>query len=309
MVKRLPVLSPEVIRVLDSWRPKGWSESDLRVFEGLRGTVREWVNLAAPGNPSVARRMLLKTAKLAIWAHRTLGTIDIGTVLDPRNIEHWVMTVNSHRSPTWRENTRGALRAVGRAVYPEGWPLTPRQVGRTNVATPYTRLEETPFLRAARLAGRLNRAGRLWVVAGALGGGLCGRELHLATRDDLEEIAGGRLAVSVRGPKARLVPIRKIYTKLARQAMKATQEEKFVPTPGPNGVYNIAAGLDTGDGEGLSLRRARSTWLHAHLVAGTSLPALRRIAGPLSANTLDMLLKDAAAALDDDTAVMEGLRV
>ena len=99
------------------------------------------------------------TALLTVWAYRTWGTTDVAVVLDPRNVEHWVMGVNSHRSQAWRENTRGALRTVGRAAYPTGWPARPPQVGRTTVAAPYDSTDETAFVRAARLAGRFNRTG------------------------------------------------------------------------------------------------------------------------------------------------------
>ena len=308
MAKRAPVLAPDVARVLDGWCPVGWTDDDLRLLESFRGTVRDWVVKAAPKNPHVARRLLRTTELLTLWAQQTLGTIDVRTVLDPRNVEHWVMKVNSHRSPVWRETARGALRAVGRAAYPAGWPAPPRGVGRLKVPAPYPRSEETAFVRAAKLAGRSNRAGRLWVVAGAFGGGLYGRELDRARVDDIIEVAIGRLAIRVRGPKARLVPFRKGYTKLVLQAVTVVGKGRFVTTTGRNSVYRISGELDTGDGEGLSLRQARSTWLQAHLVAGTPLPALRRVAGPLSANTLDVLLKDAAAAIDNETAMMEGLR-
>ena len=103
------------------------------------------------------------------------------------------------------------------------------------------------------------------------------------------------------------MPFRKTYTKLVRQAVTVAGKGRFVTTTGVNSVYQIIGGLDTGDGEGLSLRRARSTWLQAHLVAGTPLAALRRVAGPISANTLDTLLKEAAASIDDTQAVLEAL--
>ena len=271
MVTRPVPLAPNVAAVLDGWCPVGWSDDDLRALDSVRETVRDWVVKAAPKNPHVARKLLRTTALLTLWAHRTLGTIDVRTVLDPRNVEYWVMKVNSYRSPGWRETARGALRAVGRAANPAGWPASPRGVGRLKVAAPYPRSEETAFVRAAKLAGRSNRAGRLWVVAGALGGGLYGRELDRARVDDIIEVANGRLAVRARGPKARLVPFRKGYTKLALQAVTAASQGRFVTTTGGNSIYHISGGLDTGDGEGLSLRRARSTWLQAHLVAGTPL--------------------------------------
>ena len=308
MVNRPVPLAPNVAAVLDGWCPVGWTDDDLRLLESFRGTVRGWVVKAAPRNPHVARRLLRTTAMLTLWAQQTLGTIDVRTVLDPRNVEHWVMKVNSRRSPGWRETARGALRTVGRTANPAGWPAPPREVGRLKVPAPYPRPEETAFVRAAKLAGRSNRAGRLWVVAGAFGGGLYGRELDKARVDDIIDMTGGRLAIRARGPKARLVPFRKGYTKLVLQAVNTAGKGRFVTTTGGNSVYRISGELDTGDGEGLSLRQARSTWLQAHLVAGTPLPALRRIAGPLSINTLDVLLKDAAAAIDNNTAVKEGLR-
>ena len=135
-----------------------------------------------------------------------------------------------------------------------------------------------------------------------------GSELGKATVDDIEETAGGRLIVRTKGLKARLVPIRLAHTDLVREALDHAHTGRFIKTTGRNSVYRISSALDTGDGKGLSLRRARSTWLLAHLVAGTSLPALRWLAGSLSANTLAELLPEAADLLDNETAVTEGLR-
>ena len=307
-MKQLPVLTPAVAKMLEHWRPQGWCDSDLQTLGLVRDTVRDWVVRAAPRNPHVARRMLRASAMLAVWAHQTWGTTDVGTVLDPRNVEYWVMSVNADRSAGWRENTRGALRTVGRAVNPQGWAVPSPPIGSTGIAAPYNSLDETGFVQAARLAGRFNRAARLWVAGGAFGGGLYGREITAATVHDFEETVDGRLVVTTRGPKARMVPIRRAYTKLVREALERSHKGRFIQATGRNTVYRIGTELDTGDGEGLSLRRARSTWLHAHLLAGTPLPALRRIAGPISANSVDILLKDAAAVLDNETAVMEGLR-
>lgn len=58
----------------------------------------------------------------------------------------------------------------------------------------------------------------------------------------------------------------------------------------------------------LLLARARSTWLKAHLLAGTSLPAIRRMAGPLSMNTLTDLVNYATERLTAEEAAIEGLR-
>ncbi len=58
----------------------------------------------------------------------------------------------------------------------------------------------------------------------------------------------------------------------------------------------------------LYLTRARSTWLQAHLLAGTPLAALRVIAGPLSLNTLTQLLSVATQNVDPEDAARQGLK-
>ena len=308
MVKRTPVLAPDVARVLERWQPVGWSEDDLRVLESLMGTVRSWVAAADPKNPKQARWFLRCTAGLAVWAHRYLGTSDVRTVLHPANVDYWTMTVSSHRAATWRENSRWTLQAVGRAANPGAWPSPSIQIGKTSIAAPYTAGEELAYLRAARLPGRKNRTERLWILAGSLGAGLNGREIAVARVGDLLEVGAGGLAVQVRGNNPRLTPFRRQYTNVVRRAFQDIGDGRFIPAGGRNLVYSTCARLDPGNGQGLVLRRARSTWLLAHLTAGTSFAALRRVAGPLSANTLDGLLGHIADPLDDTEAVREALR-
>ena len=75
----------------------------------------------------------------------------------------------------------------------------------------------------------------------------------------------------------------------------------------PNTAVSRAANRVSIGDTALSLRRARATWLTAHLEAGTPLPVLREVAGPLSAATLDDLL-GACAAVTTEQAVTEALR-
>ncbi|MDD9995367.1 MAG: hypothetical protein OXS35_06440, partial [Dehalococcoidia bacterium] len=74
-----------------------------------------------------------------------------------------------------------------------------------------------------------------------------------------------------------------------------------------NAVSRIAASLDFGKG-GLNLWRARATWLTAHLLAGTSLPTLRILAGRLSAQVLIELTELDIEEINPEQAVIEGLR-
>ena len=306
-MNRSPTPPPEVAEVLERWRPAKWPARDVDALEPLLPTVRKWVTAVPPHDANQAQRFLGAVAGIAVWAHRSLGTVDRDIVLTPENVEYWSMRQNPHLSPKGREKLRWLLRIIGRAANPTAWPPPPQKVSRLKVAEPYTPAEETDFVAAARLPGRSNRATRMWVVSGALGAGLNGVEITAARTADLEDFGNGRLVVRVRGNNSRLVPIRAAYTNLARAAASLCPTDRFVTGDHHNAVHAVAQGLGPVNAQGLSLRRARSTWLSAHLTAGTPLASLRRVAGPLSANTLDSLLGYINASLDDMTAVTGAL--
>ena len=167
--KQRPVLEADVALVVEGWLPTGWSDSDLRTLDPLMPTVRAWVAEAAPPGVTGAQRLIRATAQMVVWAQWALGAVDVRTVLHPDNINHWTMSVNAHKTASWQENARGALRVVGRAANPEWPPPPPPTVGRRRVAAPYTQSEEIAFVRASRLVGRANRAARMWIVGGSLG--------------------------------------------------------------------------------------------------------------------------------------------
>ena len=289
--------------VLEQWRPINWSQSDLRTLEPLLPTIRGWVEQAKPGTAAKTRRFLLAAAGMAVWAYRSFGNIDPTVVFHRSNIEQWAIEVCADRSMRWREVTRSRLRTLGQVVNPDGFPAPTRKVGRQQIARPYTTLEEKAFRLVYRLPGPANRSQRLWIVCGSLGAGLRGNTIAAARTSDIENIGDGRLAVRVRGNNPRLVPIRTDYTDLARAATNASATDRFVPTNARNIVHTTVSKLEPR----LSLPRARSTWLVAHLLAGTSLAVLRKIGGPLSANTLDGLLRYTVTAIDDETAALGAL--
>ena len=74
------MLSAEVAAALDAWRPAGWSDADREILDALLGRVQGWVAAAEPQNATAARRLLLATAALAVWAQRSLGTVEPATV-------------------------------------------------------------------------------------------------------------------------------------------------------------------------------------------------------------------------------------
>ena len=179
------------------------------------------------------------------------------------------------------------------------------------LALPYLVDEEQTFVLSANLP-KLDRAGRLWVACASLGAGMTDADAVRSVPEDLVELGGGRLAVRVRGRNPRVVPIRAEYTSLAREAAQAAEGAKFVQGDNDNAAALVAAKIAGRPGPAhkvthLSLRRARNTWLVAHLRANTPWLALRVIAGPVSAYKLNALMAHVAEGFDPDEAVQLGL--
>ena len=299
--------APEVQAVVEEWRPTDWSERDLRTLERLLPAVRSWVEQSNPHDARQAAWYMSSAAGIARWAHGSLGTFDPAVVLHPRNVELYSMTVCAHRSIRWRERTRSTLRTLGRIVNPDDWLPPTRIVGKQKIARPYSAREEKTFRLASRLLGRDDRARRLWVVAAALGAGLSGVEIAAARTGDLVDIGNGRLAVGVPGTQPPPDTVPKGLHPPGRSSRRHDLYRAVHRQRCSQCCHWVTGRIDPGNGQGFSLRRARSTWLAAHLLAATPLAVLRTVAGPLSANTLDGLLVYAAASTDEETAVLGAL--
>ena len=305
----LPVVGadPVVAAALAAWSPAGdVSEEHAEVVLPL---ARLWVTAAGPVDAHGARRLLRAVTGLASWVYSELGVTDAGTVLDPSNVELWVMRVNRHRSTQWRHVTRAALRSVGRAVNPDGW-LTVQPISRAAAAAPYMQADEQTFRLSAGLLGCVDRPARLWVAAASLGAGMSGPEITVGCVSDVTEV-DGTLTIRVRGRNKRLVPVRLVWAGVVVEAIECLKRsdsgsDRFLLAQGRNAANETAARLAPVNGEGLSLRRARSTWLAAHLVAGTPLLVLRVLAGPVSANTLNELADGVCQHPDPELAWRQG---
>lgn len=232
--------------------------------------------------------------------------------MNARNVEAWISGVNKRQPQGWRNAARAALRQIGRTVNPMGWPDQPDEVGRPPACQPYSAAEEAAFRVAAGLPGAAeDPVTPLWVAAASCGAGMRGPEIGTAETGDVAEAGEGRLVVQVRGRDARIVPIRACWTDAARRAIQLVQDraescDRFIVAQDRNAAARAANRVAVGD-TSLSLRRARATWLTAHLEAGTPLPVLREVAGPLSVATLDDLLA-ATSAVTAEQAVTEALR-
>ena len=324
-----PVMKPEVAAMIESWRPRfprrgdaaieSWRprfprSADVADVEVVLPTVQKWVAATVPQTPGTAALLMRKTTDYALWGWRTTGCLREDVLLIPDNVEHYIHVVHEKLPGGWKNNTRTILRRVARAVNPDDWPLKPLGIGSRVTKPPYAASEEQTFLAVAPLPGRRNRLARIAVVCFSLGAGMSATETCLARPEDLREMPGGRLAVSVRGEQPRLVPIRRDYTPLAREALDVAHEsgvDRFLY--GNSHLASEAAYRLLGDRrvdpnvETFSVRRARNTWLLAHLRAGTPVPVLRRFSGRLSQRTLDVLAQRIADDLDPWQAANKGL--
>ena len=306
-----PPLLPEVTAVTTAWVPHSVRDADPTVLAAVLAIVRCLVAAVGPETRTAARRLLWALAPFGVWSHETVGAFT-ATDINPRNVEVWVTVNNQRRPQGWRNAARAALRQVGRSVNPQKWPDQPDEVGRPPPCASYDPVEEAGFVEAVGLPGADEPVLRLWVGAASCGAGMRGPEIGAAETGDLREVVAGRLAVLVRGRNARLAPIRACWTDAVRQAVQLVAERpgtstRFFVSQDRNAAARAANSVSIGH-TNLSLRRARATWLTAHIVAETPLLVLRKIAGPLSAATLDDLLAATGHTVSPEQAVIKGLR-
>ena len=159
--------------------------------------LREARSLAAtlcPDTAMAARRLLWALAPFGVWTHQTVGSFSANTV-NARNVEAWISGVKQRKPQGWRNAARAALRQVGRAVNPMGWPDQPDEVGRPPACAAYGADEEAAFREAAGLPSSSELVTRLWVGAASCGAASCGAgmrgpEIGAAEIGDLTEVGG-----------------------------------------------------------------------------------------------------------------------
>ena len=296
-------LAPAVERKIARYWPREL-DADPAEVEAVMERVRLRVAAAKPATPKVARTLLWAATRHALWG-RQFGIDDDEVLYQRRSVEAHLVAARRDRQPgSWRYEMRAGLRQLGATANPAEWPPPPPRIGRSAPPRPYGPHDERGFAADALLDGYPQRAARLFITGAVLGMGMSGPAIRAARVEDLVELRGGRVGMRVEGRAAPVVPARAAYTNILREAAGEAATGNFVTADGANSVYSVAAGITS---VGLSLPRARATWLTAHLVAGTPLPALQAVAGPLSLNTLAALLPAAGSALSPEQAVEEAL--
>ena len=289
------------------WLPLTARALDPETLAKVEPHARSAVEAAGPTTVSDVQRMLRASFGINTWALDNMGFLNPETVWHPETVRIFVDDINGHQSVDTRQELGRTLKAIGRAVNERFWPAELEKLPKSGPAVAYDATGEAAMRLAPFLKGEPGRPEELAVAGCSLGGGMNAPQIRLAMPSDVIDMGNGRVGIQVRGTHPRLVPIRADYTDLVLRAVEFAGDGPFIRAASRNAVF-IAAERVMVHGFGhLEFARARSTWLKAHLEAGTSLPALRAIAGPLSMNTLDALIGPISEALTPEAAAVEGL--
>lgn len=173
------------------------------------------------------------------------------------------------------------------------WEPLPKPLARTKLPVPYNRAELRVIERDIdRQATTLRRttARAMWLLG--MGAGLDGR-WNTKITGTVVSTAGDLAVVQVPDPAARLVVVRGAYAP-ALLALAAEVGEGLLVGDrkvGRNAASEFASDISIDQGRLVfSPGRLRSTWLVAHLEAGTQLPVLLQAAGMRTFGSLGDLL-------------------
>ena len=308
-------MTPEAADALARYEPRNPDPLLAAALPMVMPASRRWVAATKPQTRVAVTSLMSHTVRYSAWAWSELGTLDPAILMTIDNIEDWSRGVNSAEKNSWQHNTRTALRGVARAVNPDGWAMVPPPIRDYRVVQPpYCADEEEGMIDAARMPRPRSRIRRIWVVTGCMGAGMSGGEVGRTQLEDFVERSDGSLAVHVRVPAPRLVPIRERYSGLAREVIDAVAANgggRVIPG-NPHVATNLAKSMlgsrDIYPGiGGFSFIRGRNTWLTAHLMNNTPTRALRMLAGRLSHQTLDRLEAMLTGKLSPEEAVELGM--
>lgn len=283
-------LPEATVRIIRGYCPRrrtgAWDE--------VQSFVVDCVLKMAPTTPTNARRLMTMTALYVTWMWAVTGSaLTVSRVFKSHLVDRYVAEQLSDRSPVYRYDTVRQLAAIGQrlgGVHIERRPL-PDESGS---ARPYSADEfamlyswattlSTPFKRQ-------NAAALLGLSAGA---GLSAQEVMDANVDDIV-VDGGRLFVAVRGDRARLVPVRREWTRLLTLST----------THRTSGYLFRAHRLDEYEPHGLqrflsdnpgqirpSAARLRAGWIISQINSNLPLSVLLQITGFASLGSLQPYLE------------------
>ena len=225
--------------------------------------ARDVITKTAPAGREPAKNLLWAAGKLADYATGLGLDLVPGVVLHPSTAERFTRCAPG-LSGAARRTLRTNLRFIGRRVVPQFYPADlPLPRGRSK--EPYSRTEIAGYLALAdaqpTAARRMQAAGLVCLGAGA---GLIRCDLREARGSDICCRSGG-VVVTVRGPRARTVPVLSRYQDRLLAAARFAGDGLICggADPGRRNLTNpVVRALDGGGGlPRLDTSRLRATWL------------------------------------------------
>jgi hypothetical protein len=246
----------EAAAYIGRWRPSSVSPP-AAVF------ARDVIGQVAPEGRERAKNLLWAAGKLADYA------IGLGLEAVPEVVLHPSVTERFTRcapglSGVARRTLRTNLRFTGRRVVPQFCPAD-LPLPRERAKKPYSPAQIAGFLALADAQPTIERRMRAaGLVCPGAGAGLIRGDLRDARGTDVACRSGG-VVVTVRGPRARAVPVLDRYHArlLAAAAFAGTGLICGGADPGRRNITNpLVAALDGGGGlPRLDTSRLRATWL------------------------------------------------
>lgn len=293
----------DVGEVIAAYRP--------RTMPGPVGVfARSVVAETAPASATRAKALLWTAARLAAFGLSVGLEADQAVLLHPSVVERFVLVGCADVSPAARRTLRANVRYLAKTVARRGPP--PVALPREHAKSPYSQREIAAWLALADTQGtearRMRVQGLICLGAGA---GLTGQDLAGVAGDDVAWRHGG-VVVTVKGVRARTVPVRAAYgARLAASAGFAgagwviggvDPARHNLTTPL---IDSLAGGVDLGR---LDTRRLRATWL-AETAGRIGLKAFMDAAGIVCSQRLGDLVAALPAPTETETMDLLGATV
>lgn len=275
-------------RRLSTYRPAIVEPCDRGSFERFaRATFSKLGQLAHGTEMGRARVMAIA----ATWAKTAGVSLVPEVVFHPDNIElcaDWWKRLGRHDG-----DLRWGMRTISRDILPDLWPTTPSTRNQRTVAPPYTPDEVSRLERdaeAQRTAPRERRAKTI-----LLAGMACGlRSQHLRFLCGGHVISHNGVTGIVVAETGVFVPaLDRWADPLAAYAARFDPDQRLLTDrePTKNFLSNCNQNIDRSPGTPRFVpSRFRSTWLLAHIEAGTRLPELLEAAHLQTLTQINQLL-------------------
>lgn len=289
------MLTADVAEVIERYEPR------VRLYgatwDEIGPVVRSWVIAVEPGHRSRAQQLLSAASALAAWCCEQAIPLRADTALRDSTIERFcAYAERSDRfSATTRATIRSRLRCIAAALRVPGNAPPAPVVPRTRIKAPYSQAEVAGLWRLTTVQANPQRRRRLEaLLACSLGAG-CGPEDFRSLGPEDVERHGDAVLVTLHGPRPRQVWVLAAYAAAVEAAAKACDESRMIggrKADRRSVTTGLLTRIDTDPAlPTIEPGRLRSTWLLAHLEAGTRLDILMAAAGVSSPTSIADLLR------------------